>query len=75
MEMTREKLDSMIDKAIESGACKDSIEAIKALSTEQFMAHTKLPFWLYWYARRVIKGRWLEAESHNYNRSIVGLHV
>jgi len=46
-------------------ACKEDLNTIKSLgSIEAILKHKRAAYWLYWYARNVIKGRWHEAEEY-----------
>jgi len=63
MFLTFPELQECIKKAEESRACSDELGILNSLtSIQEFFDHPKCPFWLYWYARNIINGRWLEAE-------------
>ena len=55
------EVDTCIRHAIQAGACREEIRAICACT--DVMNHEDAPYWAYWYAMNVIKGRWLEAED------------
>jgi len=48
--------------------CKSEISTLEALCTtgatlESLLEHKQAPYWAYWYAFNIIKGRWPEAEA------------
>ena len=56
--------EQAIQNAINAYACLAEITEIKKYSSfEELLKSERAPYWLYWYARDVIKGRWPEAES------------
>jgi len=60
------KLPVLIRIAEKHGACSDEIDRLKLLgdiTLADMIDHTNAPYWAVWYARDVIKGRWLEAED------------
>ncbi len=63
MKLTQKKLDEMLEKACEHGACKDEIKLIKSLTISEILEHYELPFWCCWYAKFVLNSRWPEAEG------------
>jgi len=57
-------LAAMIKQAKEHDACEDEIEKLyKFNSIEEALEDEEASFWCYWYAREVLKDRWIEAES------------
>ena len=64
--MKKKKLPAfktVIELARKAGACEDDLRVIEKLgSWAKALKHKNAPYWLYWYARNVIKGRWPEAE-------------
>jgi len=62
--LTFTELQECIRKADENGACSENLSILKDLtSIEEFFDHPNCTFWLYWYAAKVMKNRWLEAEE------------
>jgi len=58
-------LEEAITNAEKIKACKEDLDTIKSLgSIEAVLKHKKAAYWLYWYARDVIKDRWPEAEEY-----------
>ena len=56
-------LSEAIKEAVKAEACEHHILVIeKFKSWDELLAHKKVPYWLYWYAKNVIKGKWSEAE-------------
>ena len=45
-------------------ACDQELSVIKSIDNiEDVLNHQNAPYWAYWYAKDVIKGRWAEAEA------------
>jgi len=58
-------LKEAIANAEKASACKEDLDDIKSLgSIEAVLKHKKAAYWLYWYALRIIEGRWPEAEEY-----------
>lgn len=56
-------LNELIFKAINHLACDEEIIKIKQYETfEEAIQDEDAPYWCYWYAENVIKGRWEECE-------------
>jgi len=57
-------LSEMIDQAKSEGACEEEIEKLsKYSSIEEALESKRASYWCCWYATKVLKGRWIEAES------------
>jgi len=51
--------------AHQHGACTEALDTLQPMcSWPEFWQHPSAPQWAYWYANRVLRGRWPEAESH-----------
>ena len=67
----------LVDAIVEAknhNACIHEINILEALCTtgatlESLSKHERAPYWAYWYAADVIKGRWPEAEAIIINNS------
>ena len=58
-------LEEAIVKAEEADACQKEIDIIKKFNSwEEVVEHEKAAYWFHWYARNVIKDRWIEAEEY-----------
>jgi len=58
-------LKEAITNAEKAYACKEDLNMVKSLgSIEAVLKHENAAYWLYWYALRIIKGRWPEAEEY-----------
>jgi len=52
-------------RAREQGACARALDEIEPMTSwSEFWQHPNAPYWAYWYARRVLHGRWMEAEPY-----------
>ena len=59
------KFSTAMARAEKHCACKTDMEVIHSLSCwDDFFAHERSLFWIYWYARNVIQGRWRDAEPY-----------
>ena len=58
------KLSEAIKRAKKAGACKGDLKVLQRLPDCNVLdlKHKQAPFWAYWYAKNVIRGRWIEAE-------------
>ena len=57
-------LDQVLTLAKDCGACDKELKLIKQLeSWGKIIAHHRAPIWVFWYANKVIKGRWGIAED------------
>jgi len=57
--------EEMVANAEKIKACKEDLDTIKSLgSIEAVLKHKKAAYWLYWYAKNIIEGRWPEAEEY-----------
>ena len=54
-------MKNLIEKARQAGACRE--ELLEAEACQDIENHPSAPYWAYWYAEDVIKGRWPEAEK------------
>ena len=70
----------MLLLAKEADACKEDLRILRALGEKRVLKHKKLAEWFCWYAKYVIKGRWVEAEeaiakgafrSYRYARDVI----
>jgi len=58
-------LKEAITNAKKAYACKEDLNMVKSLgSIKIILKHERAAYWLYWYARDVIKDRWPEAEEY-----------
>ena len=65
MKITFEQIQKMIQRAEKHNACNQQLNILKSLKTiDEFLNHSKAPYWLYWYAKNIIKDRWPEAEEY-----------
>ena len=59
-------ISKAVNQAKKAGACAEALDAIilfnRKANVMSLYDHPKVIGWAYWYARNVIKGRWLEAE-------------
>jgi hypothetical protein len=63
--MIKINFEETVAKAVNYHACKEDIKIIKTLKNwDEFLAHEKANYWLYWYAKYIVKGRWPEAEKY-----------
>lgn len=54
----------MLEKARQAGACDNAIELLSTYSNIAEASKDEFaPYWAYWYAREVLKGRFEEGES------------
>jgi len=88
MKLTKKLLKEYRGKAIEAGACSRAIEVIDLvlagkMTLKQFKGLEEFPMWCLWYAKRVIRGPWPEAEdiirtdpwfAYNYARNALKLN-
>ena len=59
----KEKFAEFIAKARAGGAWEELLDGVENLSGwEEFWNHRKAPLIAYWYAKNVLRSRWLEAE-------------
>ena len=60
-----ESLAEMVRKAREAGACEKALRQIKGYKKdiEALNKDKNAPFWAYWYARNVVKGRFEAGED------------
>lgn len=57
-------LNEFIVNAVNAGINEKDIEILKTYDTfEEAAKDNDAPFWCYWYAKNVIKGRWEEGEN------------
>ena len=64
MKLTEENYEVMLERAENEGACPEDIETLHDLSFGEALNHPQTPYWAYFYANRVIMGRWPEAEKY-----------
>lgn len=74
-------LNELIQNAIDAGACLVAINKIKSYNTfEDAIQDKEAPYYAYWYAINVIKGRWPEMEhiiltspqwSYHYAKNVI----
>jgi len=63
VDLSKYDLQEMLKIARDHGACSEEIRRIRQFNTvEEAMQHSYAPFWCYWYAISVIKGRWEAGE-------------
>ena len=78
MELTKKQVRSMLTKAKKARACSNALTEIRHLldegGTEAVIASEECSYWVYWYAKCVIKGRWLEAEDVILKNAFVAQH-
>lgn len=56
-------LNELIDTAIKHGACENVINKLRTYNTfEDAAKDEKAPYYVFWYAEKVINGRWEECE-------------
>lgn len=56
-------LNELLQNAVDHGACEDSINYLKNYQTVEDASDDSLaPYYVYWYAENVLKGRWKECE-------------
>jgi len=55
--------DEALDLARQRGACSEAMDLIRSLGEDAVLGHDRASEWMYWYAKNVIRGRWLEAEG------------
>jgi len=63
MKLTKKQLAQMIENARAEKACEKTLQYISALSPKEVLSNSNASLWACWYARYVIKGRWLEVEA------------
>lgn len=58
------QIQAFIKNSEELGACSEELKVIKECSSlEEVLLHPLAPFWVFWYAKNVIKGRWKDGEE------------
>ena len=58
IKLTWDTLQKGIAQAEEREACEPEIKDLKAITTlDEFLAHKTAPYWLFWYADKLDKGR------------------
>ena len=60
--MTNERYNELLAAADAADACSMALSVLRGLTPDEALAHENAPAWAYWYARRVIGGRWSEGE-------------
>ena len=67
MKLSKRQVLTMLAKAKKAGACYEALTEIRRLlaegGIEAVMASKECPGWAYWYADKVLKTRWPEAED------------
>ena len=64
MKVSMKDFYSMVQEADDAGACEEAIERLREFkSLKEFSNHDKAPYWVFRYARYVLKGRFILGEE------------